>query len=1473
MQKQHKKREAVLQMLSVENPPPDPPCPCEISQLKGCDERASDKLALPEVDLFNSGLDDTQLPKFSIRDYVFGTRGKDIKKNWPFSQKNLQLCLKHGVKDVLPPFQSLDSVREGSFKGCVAETCLPDKENICNLDSFRNLNGEPSGWVPSSSDSAQPNLRIAADCIDINSSGSGGEKDFPSSTTSNSQSDIGSVHTHRLSSSAVETDTLLEASAELEAAGDLAPHKTESKTQPSAKKCRLIVKLRAVSDPSSTEDIASNCTTLSEAMASKICPVCKTFSSSSNTTLNAHIDQCLSVESTSRWMEDSRQTRHRIKPRKTRLMVDICATAPRCTLEELDRRNGSNWATDLSLPTQNTEVCAHEKRQRLSPVHPEETGDEGAVYIDASGTKVRILSKLNVPSSVSKVGEDPRTSKPLRGSKGSKFFSTNKRKRHVNKYHNYLKVAIQSKKDCSPKPHNSEIHGTREENCGAEDHEEEEHRAHNFKAQEQIKPSDSGTLRQWVCSKRTGLSKKVNGKDGHRRPAYKLRTTQDLAIESDQSCLGDSYVEKNTRRSPNLMENVISSESKKKVENSLNESRGYDDGEQSPGRKRLGSSLFGARISDNVERFQEPLKQNANQLSKENTSVCDRIMLKRTNTIGNHVSPLSNKTSDILAGPVRSPDSSTSANPKPYRSKSLSSKAMKSSTLRKDVLSVHQSFLNKKYSALKKPWVLHSEVEIDEESPSEGDHHYDMMHDHIENQSGVEEINDSVCLDRSSVLEIRQEKGAMGVSQGEDAMVLKRSQASWSPGHDVGENIDSSVRVSDDMTDKCDGLESARKLVQMHAADIVIESSKMCLDRNITTLNKSLGPKFNKLANPPENGSSSLQPMEEYKGPLCEDEASCRLTDPSLGDEQGMFCLDEVGNGIIGQNSFLGADMESKIGQGNTFPEVDPIPIPGPPGSFLPSPRDMGSEDFQGHSSLTTSLVQSSSQDQHDLVDGDSSDSPISATSTISNSTVARPDLKCSEQLSSVRAHSVQERIRSDFSGTSIWPVLENDVTVPEKVSVGAERILLDGGNLKVKVTSSIKGPLSFQDDDQPCCCSRKERTSQGVALNYQESQLLRRRTMASVMLPAIGKQTGCNMNTRPNNLNVSPEMISISNCPSSGSEKVVFPVMKASTDSIPINGSTDAALKIPSHSDCDSASPSGSNPILRLMGKNLMVVNKEEVAPMQLGETQPVPLSNCPNPQFLNFSGVSHGNAQNPDYHYFHHMIPPGSFRYIQDPHNTVGQCSGIRLPNSFEGHCNPKTPQALEGMFPNKHIGGAFAASLGPHDYKGEYNLVTQQNRPTTRLGATPVYHMEKATNSPHPQYRNSSSMGSSIKDVIIIDDTPESEADSTTDDAKYTKCLRESQVPLADNLIPAPPNYNLRHLNPLSRYQSQDPSPLGESPTAHSNCFIVPPSRRTNTSPVKWGCTSESSGIIQRNPFMASSSSTGHLRPDLYYSPSLS
>lgn len=91
-------------MLSIENIPPDP---CHISLLKSSssDERPSSHNKL--VDLSNSDLDDNNNKNFSIRDNVFRTRRKDIKTYWPFSQENLQLCLKHGTaNDLLPPFPS-----------------------------------------------------------------------------------------------------------------------------------------------------------------------------------------------------------------------------------------------------------------------------------------------------------------------------------------------------------------------------------------------------------------------------------------------------------------------------------------------------------------------------------------------------------------------------------------------------------------------------------------------------------------------------------------------------------------------------------------------------------------------------------------------------------------------------------------------------------------------------------------------------------------------------------------------------------------------------------------------------------------------------------------------------------------------------------------------------------------------------------------------------------------------------------------------------------------------------------------------------------------------------------------------------------------------------------------------------------------------------------------------------------------------
>lgn len=409
---------------------------------------------------------------FPRRDYVFTSRSKDIKTNWPFSLKNLQLCLKHGVKDVLPPFQPLDAVRNQTFRRCTVEN-----ENIIHNNNNNHIiiDGGPSG--PDDHDHAevlnsfhntkQLNQKLVDACIDTITSCRSGETDFPSTTTSVCQSEIEdhSVPTNRSTSSPLQTDTSLEASveAEPEPRGPRVAHqKTQTTNRTSGKRCRVIVKFSSHSDRSSTEDIASNCTNPSETMASKICPVCKTFSSSSNTTLNAHIDQCLSVESsTPKWTMDSKLTRHRIKPRKTKMMVDIYATAAHCTLEDLDRRNGSNWATVSNFPirqSDKSEIPVEDAKEGLSPGPSDHhtSADVGAVYIDSNGVKLRILSKSDDAPSVPKLIEHLRPRKPLKGGKGSKFVSARKKKRRAYRYNKYLKLA-QSKKLLSTKSRSSSV--------------------------------------------------------------------------------------------------------------------------------------------------------------------------------------------------------------------------------------------------------------------------------------------------------------------------------------------------------------------------------------------------------------------------------------------------------------------------------------------------------------------------------------------------------------------------------------------------------------------------------------------------------------------------------------------------------------------------------------------------------------------------------------------------------------------------------------------------------------------------------------------------------------------------------------------------------------------------------------------------------------------------------------------------------
>ncbi|KAL7143007.1 hypothetical protein ABFS83_08G162300 [Erythranthe nasuta] len=327
-----------------------------------------------EVDLFNP------LPKFSIRDYVSSTRDEDIETHWPFSSKSLQLCLNHGVKDVLPPFQTIESVRK-----------LPLKFGAQNV--------------------------LGSDSVDVF-----GRK--------------------------------LDSDIENRKSSSLSTNKVEINTKNPVKKCRLIVQSSNFSEPKPKEDTITTTT-----MASKVCPVCKKFTSSSNTTLNAHIDRCLSEESkVEHSTADSRVvSKHRMKPRKTKLMVDIYATALTSTLEDLDRRNGTNWTSS------NLDLSARDGEKN------------DAVYYDSNGTKLRFLSKF-----------------VERDRKESKLVSTKKNK--------YL-----ARRNTIPKVN---VNGEERKNPSEED---EILAKQPRKVENQLKSNDFGMIKQWVGStKRTGLKKKIN---------------------------------------------------------------------------------------------------------------------------------------------------------------------------------------------------------------------------------------------------------------------------------------------------------------------------------------------------------------------------------------------------------------------------------------------------------------------------------------------------------------------------------------------------------------------------------------------------------------------------------------------------------------------------------------------------------------------------------------------------------------------------------------------------------------------------------------------------------------------------------------------------------------------------------------------------------------------------------------------------
>ncbi|XP_020264259.1 uncharacterized protein LOC109840148 isoform X2 [Asparagus officinalis] len=420
-------------------------------------------------------------PNFSIRDYVFKSRSKDISTNWPFHEQLLELCLNNGINDLLPPLQPPNLVRDH----CLRKEVRPEQLPKCveNKTAFENEESEEDVEL-------EHLIRLPKERIEFKLNQSG-------------QSDINasSVTSHDLSE---------------KIAGE---HLKKKCKMSSGKEISRLEDSVVVSDP----------------MASKY-----------NAT-----------------REVTEFTKPKVKPRKKRLMVDIYTTAPHCTLEDLDRRNGTNWATTLApvapangigLETERStfatsppenDTNSESKRVKFASLDVVSEGKLGDIYVDSNGTKLLILSQPNESSPLV-----PRNNfKPKKygkGLKASQSCSNIAKKKFLKpKSSEFMIDNPQRRKLRMRKGFQGENKATTDEYYIEVNQEKEESMSQLLNAHDQVKNSEASTLGHWVCSKRSDLSKKLDNK-GITKGSEKMTVgSRKLSFECPKPNSGRSYLASN----------------------------------------------------------------------------------------------------------------------------------------------------------------------------------------------------------------------------------------------------------------------------------------------------------------------------------------------------------------------------------------------------------------------------------------------------------------------------------------------------------------------------------------------------------------------------------------------------------------------------------------------------------------------------------------------------------------------------------------------------------------------------------------------------------------------------------------------------------------------------------------------------------------------------------------------------------------
>ncbi|XP_047940978.1 uncharacterized protein LOC125188251 isoform X2 [Salvia hispanica] len=1318
-------------------------------------------------------------------DYVFNTRGKDIKNNWPFSQKNLQLCLKHGVKDVLPPFHSLGSVTNPTI----------DQQHA--VDSLRYSDVK---YPPSCDHGFRK--RPALNIENIDSSECEEDKEFPSTTTSQSCSDVNYVPPIRNNCSGPEARYLR---SEKPGFAVRESKKAESSIQSPVKKCRLVVKLNNISEPRLIEDSA----VVSETMASKVCPVCKTFSSSSNTTLNAHIDQCLSGESTIKWKTNSKVIKHRIKPRKTRMMVDIYETALCCTLEDLDKRNGTNWASNKGLlQPQDLEVPGEEEENKKTylPLEVEHLNQEGAVYIDSSGTKLRILSKLNNPPSKTNVN-DSGGCKLAKRDKGNQLLLSKKKKKKKRKKHTVQRLDVQKNSvdgqgSCSPipdqlcdcPPHGPKTCYPRTE--VSDDHpkvyssegQKEDDPTKSPIASKHMKSDDFGMIKQWVGSKRTGLKKKIK---------INLELENQCPDKKSVSSLGDRENSAPISSISSDENHVLPPQVLKRKENLCRSVEGWTELLC----LRKGPGIPSARSEQITEKKNHLMssKFNVKQSRRVSTSVHDHLV-DPPNRGQNHTPSRSIKRTGISSSPTVKKDSSF-LGPSGSQYRTLSSESKTATHPRKMSLGRAMSSGGKKFSSLKTKLMSGRNASGAELKKNLGGDlsFFKKPRLHCNSRTGDEAVvsqpifhaeNNLVgetatlmekncgdpSMNRTRVLKLRKRIGRF-LNTGERDMTSKGSKTSHEfDSHDVGKKIDSFISVSVPF-DTSSVLEEEAEMID----DTVCEPAETEREAFVS-FSKSLDSPF------PGLSGSNVESVAQYYRKAYDGHCPSELV--FLADQE-MFCADNVGKNLVTPDSRELTEMDGDEAQGNYFVDVDPIPIPGPPGSFLPSPGRMGSEELLGHSSLTTCRIQSS-DDGHKVVDMDSSDSPISAMSTVSNSITGR-----SSSLSTTNL-SAQSQVTEERNN----PVVEGSPL--EQIDNGEKELNF----VKTKANLMLPEVNSVVQNIQPCCCSRKDASLHGGSMDHQELQTVRRRTMTPLSVLAQEKEIKYDAKNEIHCIDVRAETLSEKEPP--------LPVMGKDVANSPIGYTHHPETMF---RDCEFPSPSTSNPVLRLMGKNLTVVNKDDNLPSHSSMTiEPPGVRLC----------VENARIRQNQPNSFHHMFLPGPspmFDNIQGDvpanHFDFKSSDPFKIPTNYRSSCHPST---------------AMHPTINTHEYGRGFSLV----RPET-------CDIEKVST------QKADSCVGRRKEIIIIDD----------DDSPESEGVEAAHWPL--NMEPTLFPTESRHVNPFPSQMRVNHHSFNGSPMVAT---VVPPSKGIDGNIGKRNCTTEGSSVPHSNSSAAPLPSLAHSR-SLYYS----